>query len=128
MSIRRKVPHKLTIDLDGPDGNAFVLMGIAQTLCRQVGKEHSKILADMRKSDYIHLLKVFEKNFGNVVILVTNNEEYLTAFQNDWYDSVFFDESCDAEYIKRSLIEHDRMPRGIEIFKSVRKLKEKKYD
>jgi hypothetical protein len=36
--IRKKQPQtEIVIDLTGPDGNAFVLMGYARRLARQIG-------------------------------------------------------------------------------------------
>ena len=71
--IREKtIPHDIVIDLDGPDGNAFVLLGTAKRFAKQLCYENTEIdlmLADMRSSDYEHLLEVFDKHFGDFVIL-----------------------------------------------------------
>ena len=71
--IREKaIPHDIVIDLDGPDGNAFVLLGTAKRFARQLCYDKTEtdlMLADMRSSDYEHLLKVFDKHFGDFVIL-----------------------------------------------------------
>ena len=60
------------IDLSGPDGNAFVLMGYAKDLGRQIGMisgEIEMMLNDMKSGDYDHLVSVFDKHFGSVVEL-----------------------------------------------------------
>ena len=57
------------IDLTGPDGNAFVLMGYARRFARQMDLDKSKIIAEMTASDYENLLVVFDSYFGNFVIL-----------------------------------------------------------
>ena len=71
--IREKaIPHDIVIDLDGPDGNAFVLLGTAKRFAKQLCYDDIEIdsmLADMRSSNYEHLLKVFDKHFGDFVIL-----------------------------------------------------------
>lgn len=59
----------IKIDLTGPDGNAFNLMGIARTLAKQLDKNADEIIARMRSGDYEHLLKVFDDEFGYFVIL-----------------------------------------------------------
>jgi hypothetical protein len=59
----------IEIDLTGPDGNAFYLMGTAMTLARQLELDGESIINEMQSSDYEHLLQVFEENFGNVVTL-----------------------------------------------------------
>jgi hypothetical protein len=78
MTIRRaKAPAKIVIDLDGPQGNAHVLMGYASTLAKRMGLNKKKIIGDMMLGDYLNLLRVFDQNFGDVVELVTTNEEYI---------------------------------------------------
>jgi pantoate kinase len=68
--IRKKQPKKeIIIDLTGPDGNAFALMGYAKRFAKQLGLDSSKIINEMTSGDYEHLLEVFDKNFGSFVIL-----------------------------------------------------------
>jgi hypothetical protein len=68
--IRTKQPKKeIVIDLTGPDGNAFVLLGTAKNLAKQLGKDGSAITAEMMLGDYEHLLSVFDREFGDYVIL-----------------------------------------------------------
>ena len=57
------------IDLTGPDGNAFVLLGIAKRWARDLGLDHGSILDEMMAGDYDNLVNVFEKYFGDYVIL-----------------------------------------------------------
>ena len=59
----------IVIDLTGPDGNAFALMGYATNFAKQLGLDSKPIIEDMMSSDYEHLLQVFDKHFGNFVIL-----------------------------------------------------------
>ena len=82
MGIRLPSNEKPSIDIDGPDGNAFALMGYASNLSKQLGFNTSKILTDMRKKDYEHLLKVFDKNFGEYVDLTTRNKDYMKLFHD----------------------------------------------
>ena len=67
--IRAKQEHSgpIVVDLTGPDGNAFALMGLASRLAKQLGIESP--ITEMMKGDYEHLLEVFDKNFGDHVIL-----------------------------------------------------------
>ena len=63
----------IEIDLTGPDGNAFVLMGYAKRFGKQVGMGDSYInemLEKMMSSDYENLVKVFDDEFGSVVTLL----------------------------------------------------------
>lgn len=82
MAIKRKEPKQFTIDLDGPDGNAFVIMGRVQNLMRQLGYSKAKIedtMGLMESSDYVNLLRVADKVIGDHVTFETENEEYLNA-------------------------------------------------
>ena len=60
---------KNVIDIDGPDGNAFALMGIgANYLKRNLGytkEEINDFYAEMMASDYENLLLVFDKYLGD---------------------------------------------------------------
>ena len=75
--IQRQLKQNMTIDLDGPDGNAFCLLGNAATLAKQLGYDVDAILSEMRSSDYINLVQTFESYFGDIVTLETTNEELL---------------------------------------------------
>lgn len=69
MVIRAKQQRETVIDLTGPDGNAFVLMSYAKNFARQLDLDHKQIIDEMRNGDYEHLLEVFDKYFGEYVIL-----------------------------------------------------------
>ena len=58
----------IVVDLTGPDGNAFALMGLASRLAKQLGFKSPT--AEMMEGDYEHLLEVFDKNFGDFVTLL----------------------------------------------------------
>ena len=57
------------IDLTGPQGNAFVLLGYAKQFARQLKLDGNKIATEMQESDYEHLVQTFDKYFGDYVIL-----------------------------------------------------------
>ena len=68
--IRKKQPKKeIVIDLTGPDGNAFVLLGYAKRFAKQLELNSEEIISNMTSGDYEHLLEVFDKHFGSFVIL-----------------------------------------------------------
>jgi hypothetical protein len=74
-SIYEKEEKRIEIDLTGPNGNAFALMGIARNIAKQLDRagandvEIDVIIKDMMSGDYEHLLEVFEKHFGDLVIM-----------------------------------------------------------
>jgi hypothetical protein len=59
----------IEIDLTGPNGNAFYLLGAANNLAKQLGLNGAEIRAEMMKGDYENLVKVFDKHFGHFVTL-----------------------------------------------------------
>ncbi len=61
--------RKMEIDLTGEQGNAYVLMGIASKLAKQLHKDKEDIIKRMMAGDYENLLKVFEEEFGDYVDL-----------------------------------------------------------
>lgn len=64
------------IDLAGPDGNAFVLLGIASKWAKQIpGKDADAITTEMQSGDYDNLIAVFEREFGAVVTLINKPGE-----------------------------------------------------
>ena len=57
------------IDLTGPQGNAFVLLGKAKNFAKQLELDGDKIVDEMTEGDYEHLVETFDKYFGDYVIL-----------------------------------------------------------
>ena len=63
---------RIEVDLAGPEGNAFYLLGLAAKLSRKLKMSHEQeqaIQLEMTKSDYSNLIEVFDKHFGDYVIL-----------------------------------------------------------
>ena len=69
--IRNKIENKgpIVIDLTGPDGNAFALLGYATKFVKQLKFDDKKITTEMMNGDYEELLEVFDRYFGDYVIL-----------------------------------------------------------
>lgn len=57
------------IDLNGPEGNAYVLLGYARSYARQLGLDADAITEEMRSSNYDNLIAVFDKYFGEIIDL-----------------------------------------------------------
>ena len=72
---RKKKGGKLSIDLQGPQGNAFFILGTAKNLSGQLGKDFDDINKKMTSGDYENLIKMFDDEFGEYVDLyrVTND-------------------------------------------------------
>jgi len=65
----KKAQSEIVVDLTGPDGNAFVLMGMASKFARQLGIDKDEVINKMTSGDYENLIKVFDDYFGDFVIL-----------------------------------------------------------
>lgn len=57
------------LDISGPKGNAYVLLGIA----KQAGLDE-ECVGEMMAGDYNHLLRVFNLYLGDVVVLCSPHE------------------------------------------------------
>jgi len=61
-----KGPSKIPIDMSGPNGNIFSIMGLAKQVCKDIGKEFEPIQKEMNDSgDYFKVLEIFEREFGD---------------------------------------------------------------
>ena len=68
----KPVSKTIEIDLTGPDGNAYVLMGYTTSYAKQLGfdeKKKNNIINEMKSGDYENLLMVFDNYFGSFVTL-----------------------------------------------------------
>ncbi len=78
------------IDITGPKGNAFALMGEAKNIAEQIGLEKdeiNEILAEMKAGDYDNLCNVFETHFGHIVQLTSGDlEDYDDNYEDDNWD------------------------------------------
>ena len=64
--------NPIIIDLAGPDGNAFALISLAQNLAKQLDYEpqqRGELTTEMMSGDYENLIQVFDRHFGELVIL-----------------------------------------------------------
>lgn len=72
MIIKNPNIKKKAINLSGPEGNAYNILGIAKDIGKQLEYSDERIesiLNKMMEKDYNYLIDVFEENFGEYVIL-----------------------------------------------------------
>ena len=65
----KEIAENVVIDLTGPEGNAFCLMGYAKKFARQLDLDANQIIEEMKSGDYENLVTTFDKYFGDYVIL-----------------------------------------------------------
>lgn len=74
MAILTKAPiRKKVLDLTGPEGNAYWLLGFVSANGKHLDYDKQKIEEiqnEMREKDYNHLVKVFDKYFGEIVDVI----------------------------------------------------------
>lgn len=71
-SITDKENKPIEIDLTGPQGNAFPLLGLAKELAYQLDytqEETDVLLTEMQSSNYEHLIRTLDNEFGEYIIL-----------------------------------------------------------
>jgi|TARA_R110000822_G_scaffold35982_6_gene101353 hypothetical protein len=83
--IRAKTPQSdIIIDLDGPDGNAFQLLAYAKKLAHHKGMRASPIMSEMCSgTDYWKLVKIFDKHFGDLVVLESSDRKLMEFVNAD---------------------------------------------
>ncbi len=68
--IKRKAPKvHIEIDLTGPEGNAFYLLGLASDLCNKFELDKAQVHKEMTLGDYENLVSTFDRYFGTMVVL-----------------------------------------------------------
>ena len=67
--LTKDTTKKLTIDLTGPQGNAFYLLGLANKLCKQLGLDANEVKGDMTMGSYEDLITAFDVHFGSIIDL-----------------------------------------------------------
>lgn len=73
MAIRQADNEKRFIDIRGPEGNAYCILGAANNLSKQLGhsdSEKAAIRDEMTSGDYENLISVFDKYYGDFVDIV----------------------------------------------------------
>ena len=75
-------PSKLVIDLDGPDGNVFQILALAQTYCNQLNWDYDKFDAEVKffANNYEDVIGLFDQWFGAFCDLETSQEYLLKVF------------------------------------------------
>ena len=58
---------KPVIDLTGPNGNAYAVLGICSKIARKLGLDWNSIQEDAMSGDYEHLLEVCQQHMGNYI-------------------------------------------------------------
>ena len=65
----KQIAKNVVIDLTGPEGNAYCLMGYAKKFARQLDLDGDEIIEEMKSGNYENLVATFDKYFGDYVIL-----------------------------------------------------------
>lgn len=63
--------NMIEVDLTGTEGNAFYILALARRLSNQLKIDFDPIHKEMVGGNYENLIKIFDKHFGQHVILYT---------------------------------------------------------
>ena len=72
MIVKKQETNRIEIDLTGPQGNAYYLLGLAKKWGKQLDMSENYIkemLEKMMSGDYENLVKVFDDEFGSIVTI-----------------------------------------------------------
>lgn len=72
MIVDKPKQNGIVIDLTGPQGNAYFLIGTAKKLWRQLGFSNEDIDSNIKRmtsGDYDNLVNYFDSEFGDYVTL-----------------------------------------------------------
>ena len=61
---------EIVIDLTGPDGNVFYLIGQGRKFCKQLGLDSNEFTTKMMSGDYENAVTTFDEYFGEFVTLL----------------------------------------------------------
>lgn len=76
--------QKITIDLDGPQGNGLHLISVAKSLTKQLyGYEKSlEVSIELLQKPHKEILEYLEREFGYMIIFLTENDDYIRIIEN----------------------------------------------
>ena len=72
MILDKPTTNRMTIDLTGPQGNAYFLIGTAKNFWKQQGFSNEDIESNIKRmtsGDYDNLVNYFDSEFGDYVTL-----------------------------------------------------------
>jgi len=67
---KTKKQGTIEIDLTGPEGNVFYLIGCVRKYAKQLDLDPVKIQSEMMSSDYENAVNTFDSYFGDYVTLL----------------------------------------------------------
>ena len=81
--IKRKGEYRrVVIDLDGSDGNVYVLLSLAQSICRKLDWDYDRFDAEVNffSHRYEDVVALFDEWFGEYCDLETSQDYLLKVF------------------------------------------------
>lgn len=69
MIAKKEKKSYIEVDLTGPQGNAYYLLGLADLLCKRFELDQAQVRKEMMRGDYENLVSTFDRYFGTMVIL-----------------------------------------------------------
>lgn len=66
---KKPINNEISIDLTGPQGNVFFLIGTGVKWCKQLEWNADKFKTEMMSADYEHAVDTFDRYFGHFCTL-----------------------------------------------------------
>ena len=98
LKINPPAKKKITLNLDGEDGNAFNVMGAAVNVAKQIGwskKEISEFRTKCFAGDYGNILTLVDTNFGTIIDLEMS-EQYMMTIDSKAFRTHFLNDIVEA--------------------------------
>lgn len=89
MAIIKQTPSRRTIDCAGPAGNAWSLIGQAESFAKQLqytAEQKAQLTQDLMSGDYDNLLLVFNEHFGSFCDLIVDDLTYTRTKSKTVYE------------------------------------------
>jgi hypothetical protein len=99
MAIKEHTPLK-TLDLDGPDGNVFSLMGIVNRNAKALELDGKAIIKEMKSGDYRNAVYVFNRDFGEFFDIVLPKGMTIQSLKDSYMKTNMNEQKMEEVYTK----------------------------
>ena len=100
---KNKLEESMTIDINGPQGNAHYILGVAKKLSDAMGKDWNTIQREMQSGDYRNLLQTFDEYFGDTVELKNAEPYFEGGYEGQSEPTYHIFKGADVNDVKKTI-------------------------
>jgi len=100
---KNKLEESMTIDINGPQGNAHYILGVAKKLSDAMGKDWNTIQREMQSGDYRNLLQTFDGYFGDTVELKNAEPYFEGGYEGQSEPTYHIFKGADVNDVKKTI-------------------------